>query len=284
MTAARPETATVPADLRDLLFARLGNRRFSALVTTEGDGIIAGSSYTEQKLRDHGVSIEYLLPEGTHVSKGDLVARISGAAKQITMAEEYIIGDMAKVSGIATAAAKAVGLAGPSCRVASGSWKKMPQEIKAAVRQAILIGGASPRLLDVPFVYLDKNYVRIFGGVSQALAAAYALPDHLRVIQLKGETGSLEAETREAIAGGADVIMVDTGCFDDVAEVSRVLTELGRRKKIKVAFAKDLRFADIPKCIEFGIDLLCIGKEIIDAPLMDMKLDIVSEKERFFGN
>jgi nicotinate-nucleotide pyrophosphorylase (carboxylating) len=133
--------------------------------------------------------------------------------------------------------------------------------------------------VDAPFVYLDKNYVRIFGGIGKALEAASALPGYLKIIQLKGETGSPAAETREAVSSGADVVMVDTGKFEDVAEVSRTLEELGARGKIKVAFAKDLRFEDLPRCAEQGIDLLCIGKEIIDAPLMDMKLDIIAVKE-----
>lgn len=271
--------AVMTTDIRDVLFARIESRSFDAQVTTEGEGIVAGSAYAEKQLRDHGILIEYMIPEGTRVGRGDLIAKFSGSPKQITMAEEYIIGDMAKVSGIATAASRAVKLAGSSCRIASGSWKKMPPEIKEAVREAILIGGASPRLVSEPFVYLDKNYVRIFGGIGKALEAAAALPGFLKVIQLKGETGTIEEETREAVAGGADVIMVDTGRFEDAAEVSRILVSLGLRGTIRLAFAKDLRFEDIPKCVEYGIELLCIGKEIIDAPLMDMKLDIVSREE-----
>lgn len=270
-------------DIRDILFARVSARSCEAQVTTEGDGILAGSAYAEQKLRENGLSVEYMAPEGSRVVRGDLVAKFRGSPKQITMAEEYLIGDMAKVSGIATAAAEAVRLAGASCRVASGGWKKMPPEIKDAVRQAIVIGGASPRLVDGPFVYLDKNYVRIFGGIGKALEAAEALPGYLRVIQLKGETAPPGDEAREAVAAGADIVMVDTGSFEDVAEVSRALEGLGARDRVRVAFAKDLRFEDIPRCAKQGIDLLCIGKQIIDAPLMDMKLDIVAVQEGGLG-
>ena len=155
----------------------------------------------------------------------------------------------------------------------------MPFEIREPVREAIVLGGASCRLLDVPFLYLDKNYVRIFGGIVAILEAAAPLKnDRIIVIQLKGETGSIRSETLDAVRGGADVIMVDTGKFPDVEAAIHVLDELGLRSMKKVAFGKDLAIEDIPRCVELGIDLLCIGKQIVDAPLMDMKLDIIPEK------
>ncbi len=265
-------------DLRDILFAGIGTRVFTARVTTEGEGIVAGSSYAEQKLRDNGIGISFMVPEGTRVVPGDLIAEFSGSAKQITMAEEYLIGDMAKVSGIATAAARAVTLAGETCRVASGSWKKMPPEIKDAVRQAIVLGGASPRLVGRPFVYLDKNYVRIFGGIAKALAAAAPLADHVKVIQLKGETGTIGEETREAAAAGADVVMVDTGRFGDAAGAVKTLEALASGNAQGGLCqgpplrgpAEVRRLRDRPPLHR---------KAIIDAPLMDMKLDIVAARE-----
>ena len=151
----------------------------------------------------------------------------------------------------------------------------MPETIKQAVRDAIILGGASPRLLDDPFLYLDKNYVRIFGSITATMQAAQCFNDRKKVIQLKGETGTIQRETEEAVQGGADVIMVDTGVFSDVDVAIEVLEKTGLRNKKMVAFARDLSLEDIPLCVQKGIDLLCIGKEIIDAPLLDMKLDII---------
>jgi len=36
---------------------------------------------------------------------------------------------------------------------------------------------------------------------------------------------------------------------------------------------------DIPSLASQGADVLCIGKEIVDAPLLDLKLDVVGEEE-----
>ncbi len=271
-------------DIREILFQPIMGKQFLAQVTTEREGIVAGSTYAAEKFTDIGILPDFLIPEGTHVQNGDLIARFRGNPLQVALAEERIIGDMAKFSGIATAARTAVRLAGEKCRIASGGWKKMPSEIKDAVRSAIVLGGASPRLLDVPFVYLDKNYVRIFGGIGKSLKAASVFNDRALVVQLKGETGTIREETLEAVEGGAHVIMVDTGRFADVEAAIYTLQQLGVRAEKEVAFAEGLRMKDIPRCAQLGIDLLCIGKEIVDAPLMDMRLDIVSGREEPDGH
>lgn len=270
--------STVANDIRDVLFEPIMSRRYTAHVTTERKGIVAGSIYAATKLADVGILPDFLVDEGAPVDPGDLVVGFQGNPKQIALAEERVVGAMAKFSGIATAAWRATALAQGRCRIASGSWTKMPAEIGQPVRDAIVLGGASPRLLDVPFLYLNKNYVRIFGGIRAALeAAAVCKGDRRIVIQLKGETGSIRSETAEAVRGGADVIMVDTGELEDAKEAIRSLVELGVRAARKVAFGKGVGIEDVPRCVDAGIDLVCMGKAIVDAPLMDMKLDILPE-------
>ena len=266
-------------DIREILFQPVMARRFSARLTTEREGVIAGVASAARKLAEIGIAPELLVREGQFVQCGEVIARFEGNPLQISLAEEQVIGQMAKFSGIATAAHEAVRLSQGQCRIASGGLKKVPSEIRQEVRNAIVTGGASPRLLDVPFLYIDKNYVRVFGGIGKALEAASLLADRVPVIQLKGETGSIAEETREAVQGGAGVIMVDTGEFADVEAAIRTLDEMGVRAQKKVAFAEDLKMEDIPRCLSLGVDLLCIGKEIIDAPLLDMKLDIMKESK-----
>jgi nicotinate-nucleotide pyrophosphorylase (carboxylating) len=263
-------------DIRELLFQPIMTKRFSAQVTAEREGVIAGNASAARKFSEIGIVPDFLVQDGEPVRSGDPIARFQGNPLQISLAEEQVIGQMAKFSGIATAARRAVQLSRGQCRIATGGLKKVPSEIRQEVRNAVVAGGASPRILDVPFLYLDKNYVRIFGGIGRALQAASLFADRVPVVQLKGETAGIREETLEAVRGGAGVIMVDTGEFADVETAIRTLDELGVRAEKKVAFAEDLRMEDIPRCLSLGIDLLCIGKEIIDAPLLDMKLDVIA--------
>lgn len=261
-------------DPREILFEPLATSRFSACLSAEREGVIAGIPSAAEKLAEIGIEPEFLVGEGGAVRSGGAIARFQGTPMQISLAEEQVIGRLSKFSGIATAAHRAVQLAQGKCRVASGSMKKIPPELRREVRGAIVAGGASLRLLDTPFLYLDKNCVRMFGSVERVLRAASPFTERVLVIQVKGETGSIREETMEAVRGGAGVIMVDTGEFEDAETAIRTLEGLGVRSQKKVAFAEDLKIEDIPRCLSIGVDLLCIGKEIVDAPLLDMKLDV----------
>ncbi len=266
---------SVSRDIRDILFSNVMQKNFTAQIKSEGDGIIAGMKYAYGKLHELGLEIEYFLPDGTEVQTGTIIARFKGNPKKITQAEEVVLGYLMKGSGIASVTRKAVNLAEGKIRIVSGAWKKMPSEMKQLVQEAVVIGGGAPRILDDPFVYLDKNYIKIFGSIREALFNAAVFTDKFKVVQLRGETKNIEEETFEAAYNGAHVFMVDTGNVSDVAVVNRVLEKLDLRKEKLVAFAGRVKITSIPSYFDKGIDILCIGAEIVDAPLLDMKLDVM---------
>ena len=88
---------------------------------------------------------------------------------KITFAEETLIGLLSKPSGIATATRRLVEEAAGQIRIVGGAWKKAPPSTKSLVRRAVAIGGANGRMAEHPMIYLDKNYVRMLGGLRQAL-------------------------------------------------------------------------------------------------------------------
>ncbi|MEM3088553.1 MAG: hypothetical protein QXP20_05520, partial [Candidatus Bathyarchaeia archaeon] len=203
-------------DLRRILFENANRRRVTAVITAQDDGILAGMKAVRERAQALGLGIHKILKNGTQVQRGDIIAKITGSPEQIAQAEETLIGLAAKPSGIATAAHKAVELAGDRFVIVCGAWKKMPPQIKDTIREALSTGGAKPRIADKPFIYLDKNYVRIFGGISAALIAAQKASNRTKVIQLKGETKPIAQEAEEAALNGANIIMIDTGNPDDI--------------------------------------------------------------------
>ena len=150
----------------------------------------------------------------------------------------------------------------------------MPAEIKSIVREAVVCGGAAFRITDQPFLYLDKNFVRMLGGIEATLNAVASVRGKLKVIQLKGEFSSVAQEAITAVTHGADILMIDTGVLADFAAARRALEAMGLRQQVKLAFARGVRLENIPAMKGLGIDILDIGAEIVDAPLLDMKLDV----------
>lgn len=261
-------------DIRDTIFASISTKLYTAYILAERAGVVAGTGHLEARLKELGVKTNIRITDGEEVTVGEVVAELTGTPKSLAMAEEVAIGILSKPSGIATAARRAVELAGPELKIVSGAWKKMPPEIKWQVREAVTAGKASFRIANPPFLYLDKNFVRMLGGIEKTMLAVASIPDTLKVIQLKGEYGDIAKEAVTAVYGGAGILMIDTGNLDDFEKVQDALIRAGLRPKVKLAFAQGIKVEDIPSLRGRGIEILDIGMSIIDAPLLDMKMDV----------
>ena len=264
-------------DVRDYIFAGIQERRYRAVLTPERQGILSGCEEAARVAEELGLEWRCACREGDSLTAGEPFAQIIAGPKQIAIAEERLIGTLAKASGIATAARQAVEAAGGRVRIVSGSWKKMPPALKDMVRRAVATGGAQFRICQPPMLYIDKNFIRMFGSIPAALEAVAGQEEAARVIQIRGMMGSVEEETRQAVAGGARILMVDTGRLEDLEACQEELARLKARDRVEIAFAGNVHLSDVPAMAQRGMDVLCIGKEIVDAGLLDMKLDVVEE-------
>lgn len=269
-----PGRSEPPEDIRDVIFRAAPDRRFTARLWSREEGIIAGVERMKEAAEAIGVAIRTGLRDGDRINAGGTIAEIEGTPRQISLAEDSLIGSIAKTSGIATAARRAVDVAGKGTRVVSGGWKKMPLQIKGEIREALRVGGAGQRICDMPFVYLDKNSVRMFGGVGQALQAVGSMRGRVKVVQIRGETGEIGAEAVEAVKCGAGIVMVDSGRKEDAVRASEALGEAGLREGVRIAFGGSIRIEDIPQLTKIDVDILDIGRALIDAPMLDIRLDV----------
>jgi nicotinate-nucleotide pyrophosphorylase (carboxylating) len=267
-------------DLRDEIFASLNGRTVTAVVLAAADGIVTQVARATAAAEDLGLSVIYARADGSSVASGDEIIRIAGSPKQIAMGEEHLIGLMAKSSGIATEARRFVEQAAPGLRIVSGAWKKLPLSQKEMIRDAIAAGGADCRISREPFVYLDKNSVKMLGGVNEALTAVAGLDGYRKVIQLEGSYRDIADEARESVAGGADIIFVDTGAREDVVRVAATLRKLGQREQVELAFAGSITLDDIADLKRLDLDTVDIGRAIVDAPLLDMRVEILEVSGR----
>ncbi|ANK79838.1 MAG: hypothetical protein TEF_02810 [Rhizobiales bacterium NRL2] len=266
-------------DLRDDIFRSLGGRRFTAELRVATAGVICGVEDAAAKALDLGCEVLHAMRDAEEADADAPVLIIRAPAKEIAIAEDTLPGAIAKPSGIARAARRAQQIAGGRVRIVSGAAKKMPIEIKPQVRRAIHQGGGSGRIAPLPFVYLDKNYVRMFGGVRRTLEAVSVLEGHTRCIQLRGLVEPLEDEARAAIEMGAEILMVDTGNLADLDRVASMVRAAGRRETTEIAFSGDIALEDIPAIAAHDVDILDIGRAVIDAPGVDVKFDVVADPD-----
>ena len=271
------------ADLRDSIFTSLRGQEFTAALSLERDGLVSGLADALACLENLGCTLLHAHAEGAFTRAGEPILIFRGSAKAVAIAEDQVIGCIAKPSGIARATAAAVAAVEGKVRIVAGAGKKMPVSFKPALRRAVHTGGAGGCICERPFVYLDKNYVRMFGSVAKTLAGVAHMTDFVRVIQIRGLVESIEAETLAALEGGAGILMVDTGRIEDLDLVSRLVKEAGKRGEVALAFAGGITLEQIPAIAEHDVDILDIGQAILDAPLADCKLDVARETPKIYA-
>jgi nicotinate-nucleotide pyrophosphorylase (carboxylating) len=264
-------------DIRDLIFVRIREKKYIAQISAQGEGILSGIEWLKKACKNLGIKLKKCKKSGTRVRPGEIIARLEGSAKQLASGEDELIGWIAKASGIATAAWRAKKAAGRDLKVVCGAWKKMPLPIKDLVRQAISDGGVPYRIAEIPFLYLDKNYVKVLGGVGKTLQSVKGLKEYTLVIQLKGMGQDLLREAVLAAKGGADIIMIDTGRKEDIVNIDSRLRAKRLRARVKIAFAGNIGISDLKDLKKLPVEIIDIGQAVVDAPLLDMRMDITAE-------
>ena len=262
-------------DIRDDIFVSIAHRQVTACILADDGGLVVETRAVELEARALGVTIRHILPEGGIVKPGDEIARFDGRPKQIAMAEERLIGLMAKPSGIATAARRFVEKAGRRPEIVAGAWKKMPRQQKEVIRRAVTRGGAKCRISNSPFLYLDKNFVRMLGGIRQCLAAVADMNGYLKVVQIRGLYNDIDLEAVEAVEHGAGIVFIDTGRLDDLSRTIDKLRQAGLRNRVSIVFGGGVQLEDITSLKALDADILDIGRPIIDAPLLDMRMEVI---------
>lgn len=266
-------------DLRDSIFQSIACKTVTAGLYAEDAGLVVGMPDFMETAQELGLNVLHCIEDASWVESGTLIAKFQGMPKQIAKAEERLIGMLAKASGIATQTQRFVEAAGDDLRIVSGAWKKMPMVLKHMIRHAIRSAGADFRISRVNFVYLDKNFIRMLGGIKQTLDAIRHIKDHEKVIQVKGHYNDVAKEAVEAAVCGAHIVFIDTGNMEDIDRVARALIKHDLRDRVIIAYSGNIQLDDIPRLRELDVDRIDIGRAIVDAPLLDMKLDVIRIEE-----
>jgi nicotinate-nucleotide pyrophosphorylase (carboxylating) len=269
----------ITVDVRAFLLESLEGKMFTAQLTAGEPGILAGATLASGRASQIGLSVLTSASNGLSLQSGFCILRVKGSAEQIARGEEELLACVGKASGVATAAARFIGQARGRARIVCGAWKKVAPELRKELRDAILVGGAGIRLLDEPFIYLDKNFVRMFSGISEAVSRACSIKGRAVAVQLCGEKAQVLEDAWRAYRAGADVLMVDTGKVEDLRAVVEAAGRRRFRNSVKIAFGGGVTAERIEEVITAGAEIIDIGRSIIDAPLLDFRLDVEEPHE-----
>jgi len=228
--------------------------------------VLAGVDVAVEAFRqiEPGITVDFSKTDGDSCRPGDEIGEIVGLARTLLVAERTALNFMQRLSGIATRARAFVEASGG--RITILDTRKTTPTLRALEKHAVAAGGASNHRFGLYDAILIKdNHVRLAGGVGAAVARCRASRPDLR---LEVEAQSL-AEFDEALAAGADIILVDNMSLDEVREAVR---RAAGRTKIEISGGVALD--RIPELASTGADFVSAGALTHSAPAADISFEI----------
>ncbi|MFT4073986.1 MAG: carboxylating nicotinate-nucleotide diphosphorylase [Asticcacaulis sp.] len=243
--------------------------RFKAEFRARGAGVSAGIDCARlaMSLMDPQIRFETLLPDGSAVKKGDVIARIEGNARAILAAERVALNLLCHLSGVASLTAKYVAaIEGFKSRIVC-TRKTMPM-LRGLQKHAVRCGGGYSHRYGLDDAILIKdNHIAICGGVAPAMERAKASAGHTMKIEL--EVDSID-QLKQALPYAPDVLLLDNFSLDMYVEA----VKLASGKAILEA-SGGVNMDTVRAIAETGVDVISVGALTHSVPNFDIGLDAV---------
>jgi nicotinate-nucleotide pyrophosphorylase (carboxylating) len=204
--------------------------------------------------------------DGDRVAAGQSVLSVTGRVAAILTAERTALNLLTHLSGVATLTRQWVdAVAGTKARIRD-TRKTLPG-LRSLEKYAVRCGGGMNHRMSLSDAALIKdNHVAAAGSVTAAFAAVRA---RTPALPLEVECDTL-AQVREALAAGADLVLLDNFRVSDMAAAVRLA---GGRALFEASGG--LTLADARAVAESGVDYLAVGALTHSAPALDIGLDLV---------
>lgn len=197
------------------------------------------------------------------------MARIEGAARGILSAERTMLNFLIHLSGVATQSRRfARAVAGTGATVVDT--RKTVPGLRAWEKRAVAYGGcANHRFGLFDMVLVKNNHLEAAGGVRAAMDLVKAARPNYIKVEVEVES---EGDLREAIACGADVIMLDNQGVESLRELVRVARSLNPRVVLEASGGISL--ANVAEVAKTGVNLISSSALTMGAPPVDLGLTL----------
>ena len=246
-----------------------------ATMTAKQDGVISGIEVIKKVYERFQKDIVYTpyFKNGDHVKKGDVLLKIEASYPTLLKGERLSLNIFQRMCGIATETAKYVKeLEGTSTELLDT--RKTAPGLRVLDKMAVKDGGGTNHRMGLyDMAMIKDNHIKMAGGISKAVEQVRGnIP---ATIKIEVETINL-AEVDEAIAAGADIIMLDN--MDNATMTQAVATIKASGKAIKTEASGNM---SIPRLIEVaatGVDYISVGALTHTVKGMDISMNIQVEK------
>ncbi|MFA5317773.1 MAG: carboxylating nicotinate-nucleotide diphosphorylase [Dehalococcoidales bacterium] len=247
-----------------------------AMVLVKAQGVMAGIEVLRSLflMADPSLEVVVLVEDGQPIAPGDIVATVSGRVTSILKAERVALNFIQRLSGIASQTADFVARVSGSQAIIVDTRKTTPGLRwleKYAVRSG---GGQNHRFHMGDGILIKDNHLAALRSIGMSLGeivtkARSGAPPGLSV---EVEVTSFE-EAREALAAGADTIMLDNMPPD---EMRPIVAFVAGRARLEASGG--IRLENVREIAATGVDIISIGALTHSVKALDISLELETVK------
>lgn len=240
----------------------------SGVIVAKEDLVVVGLEVARRVFFtvDHHLSWELLAKDGDRVAKGTRVAKVSGRYKSLLRAERTALNFLQHLSGVATLTAKFVEKAKGTKAKILDTRKTLPG-FRTLEKYAVTMGGGVNHRMGLYDRYLIKDNHLMGASITKAVQKAKAHNDGKKLIEV--ELQSLK-QIDEAVAAGADVLMMDNFSVEDL---KKAVAQVAGRAKIEASGG--ITLDNVLDYAKTGVDFISIGALTHSAKAVDLSLEIL---------
>jgi nicotinate-nucleotide pyrophosphorylase (carboxylating) len=237
------------------------------------EGLLAGVEVAKEvfRLTSSGrVKFTHWSEDGDLVGRNKAVLIMEGGASSILRGERVALNFLSRLSGIATLTRKYVDLV-KDLKVRILDTRKTSPNLRVLEKYAVKIGGGLNHRFGLDDGILIKdNHIKICGGVGEAVERARKKLSPLLKIEVEVED---LAQLEEAIAAGADVIMLDNMEKGKMREaVSRIRYQ---QRHILIEASGGINLKNARDVAETGVDFISVGGLTHSAASLNFALEVM---------
>jgi nicotinate-nucleotide pyrophosphorylase (carboxylating) len=242
------------------------SQRARGVFVAKCDCVIAGLDVAAEAFSqlDPGVVFTKNVADGQRCTEGTIVAVVRGSAAAMLTAERTALNFLQRLSGIASVTRRYVDAAAGGITILDT--RKTTPTLRVLEKYAVRAGGGTNHRAGLDDGILIKdNHIRLGGGVAEVLRKMKAAHQEMPI---EIEAQSLE-QVDDAVAAGADIILVDNMSLDDIRAAVR---RIGGRAKVEVSGGVTLD--RIPELARTGADYVSVGALTHSAPATDLSFEL----------
>ena len=242
------------------------------VITAEEEIVLAGVQVAEEVFRtlDPGVEFEAFAADGDLLKSGDNILRVRGKARALLTGERVALNFLQRLSGVASLSRRyAEAVKGLPVRIVDT--RKTTPGLRGLEKYAVRVGGCwNHRYGLFDGVLIKENHIALTPGVAEAIFLAKGNVPH--TLKVEVEVRNLE-EVREAIRGGADIVMLDNMDIPAMREAVCMIRS-HKERKILIEASGGMGIDRIREVAATGVDLISAGALTHSASWLNISMDI----------